>query len=321
MNNQFQDFSNRMIAKHKGFGQTFDSAPMVFPEQESAGETGGTSIENHYIKNLYQIQNLTEENHLYHQNLRFVTNILEKKLEQRVVPSVEKLVERTIQEELPGIEKQIVHEMAERLHTLVKEGGVKELTMLREQLYKETERQKEQLYRETEKQKEQLYRETERQEKLLHKETEVRTEKLAGKLERELRITEKLNKTEHEIQTEERKLSVEQNRHTETTNLTEQEILLRKIENIYYSSTQNHFYGNAEQAGEQTENSPERTKVWTRELQTQALQTPALQTPALEAQKAPQRSFDFLHLEYGVWTRRRRLQIPRLRASRIRRNS
>ena len=303
MNNQFQDFSNRMIAKHKGFGQTFDSAPMVFPEQESAGETGGTSIENHYIKNLYQIQNLTEENHLYHQNLRFVTNILEKKLEQRVVPSVEKLVERTIQEELPGVEKQIVHEMAERLHTLVKEGGVKELTMLREQLYKETERQKEQLYRETERQKEQLYRETERQEKLLHKETEVRTEKLAGKLERELRITEKLNKTEHEIQTEERKLSVEQNRHTETTNLTEQEILLRKIENIYYSSTQNHFYGNAEQAGEQTENSPERAKVWTRELQTQALQTlqaPALQTPTLEAQKAPQRSFDFLHLEYGV---------------------
>ena len=300
MNNQFQDFSNRMIAKHKGFGQAFDSAPMVFPEQESAGETGGTSIENHYIKNLYQIQNLTEENHLYHQNLRFVTNILEKKLEQRVVPSVEKLVERTIQEELPGVEKQIVHEMAERLHTLVKEGGVKELTMLREQLYKETERQNEQLYRETEKQKEQLYRETERQEKLLHKETEVRTEKLAGKLERELRITEKLNKTEHEIQTEERKLSVEQNRHTETTNLTEQEILLRKIENIYYSSTQNHFYGNAEQAGEQTENSPERTKVWTRELQTQALQTPTLQTPTLEAQKAPQRSFDFLHLEYGV---------------------
>ena len=310
MNNQFQDFSNRMIAKHKGFGQAFDSAPMVFPEQESAGETGGTSIENHYIKNLYQIQNLTEENHLYHQNLRFVTNILEKKLEQRVVPSVEKLVERTIQEELPGVEKQIVHEMAERLHTLVKEGGVKELTMLREQLYKETERQKEQLYRETERQKEQLYRETERQEKLLHKETEVRTEKLAEKLERELRITEKLNKTEHEIQTEERKLSVEQNRHTETTNLTEQEILLRKIENIYYSSTQNHFYGNAEQAGEQTENSPERTKVWTRELQTQVLQTPTLQTPAsqtpalqtpiLEAQKAPQRSFDFLHLEYGV---------------------
>ena len=300
MNNQFQDFSNRMIEKHKGFGQTFDSAPMVFPEQESAGETGGTSIENHYIKNLYQIQNLTEENHLYHQNLRFVTNILEKKLEQRVVPSVEKLVERTIQEELPGVEKQIVHEMAERLHTLVKEGGVKELTMLREQLYKETERQKEQLYRETEKQKEQLNRETERQEKLLHKETEVRTEKLAGKLERELRITEKLNKTEHEIQTEERKLSVEQNRHTETTNLTEQEIMLRKIENIYYSSTQNHFYGNAEQGGEQTENSPERTKVWTRELQMQALQTPTLQTPTLEAQKAPQRSFDFLHLEYGV---------------------
>ncbi len=305
MNNQFQNFSNRMIAKHKGFGQTFDSVPMVFPEQESAGETGGTSIENHYIKNLYQIQNLTEENHLYHQNLRFVTNILEKKLEQRVVPSVEKLVERTIQEELPGVEKQIVHEMAERLHTLVKEGGVKELTMLREQLYKETERQKEQLYRETEKQKEQLNRETERQEKLLHKETEVRTEKLAGKLERELRITEKLDKTEHEIQTEERKLSVEQNRHTETTNLTEQEILLRKIENIYYSSTQNHFYGNAEQGSEQTENSPERTKVWTRELQTQALQTPTLQTPALqtptlEAQKAPQRSFDFLHLEYGV---------------------
>lgn len=79
MNNQFQDFSNRMIAKHKGFGQAFDSAPMVFPEQESAGETGGTSIENHYIKNLYQIQNLTEENHLYHQNLRFVIQYPGKK--------------------------------------------------------------------------------------------------------------------------------------------------------------------------------------------------------------------------------------------------
>ncbi len=50
MNNQFQDFSNRMIAKHKGFGQTFDSAPMVFPEQETVGETGGTSIENHILK-------------------------------------------------------------------------------------------------------------------------------------------------------------------------------------------------------------------------------------------------------------------------------
>ena len=45
--------------------------------------------------------------------------------------------------------------------------------------------------------------------------------------------------------------------------------------------------------------------MWTRALQTQALQTPTLQTPVLqtptlEAQKAPQRSFDFLHLEYGV---------------------
>ena len=45
--------------------------------------------------------------------------------------------------------------------------------------------------------------------------------------------------------------------------------------------------------------------MWTRELQTQVLQTqvlqtPALQIPTLEAQKAPQKSFDFLHLEYGV---------------------
>lgn len=94
MNNQFQDFSNRMIAKHKGFGQAFDSATYGISGTGVCRETGGTSIENHYIKNLYQIQNLTEENHLYHQNLRFVTNILEKKLEQRVVPSVEKLVEQ-----------------------------------------------------------------------------------------------------------------------------------------------------------------------------------------------------------------------------------
>lgn len=321
-----------MIAKHKGFGQTFDSAPMVFPEQESAGETGGTSIENHYIKNLYQIQNLTEENHLYHQNLRFVTNILEKKLEQRVVPSVEKLVERTIQEELPGVEKQIVHEMAEQgCHTLVKEGGVKELNHAAEQLYKETERQKEQLYRETEKQKEQLYRETERQEKLLHKETEVRTEKLAGKLERELRITEKLNKTEHEIQTEERKLSVEQNRHTETTNLTEQEILLRKIENIYYSSTQNHFMGMLSRP-------VNRQKTVRKELR---CGRGNCRRRCYRHRRYRHRHHRHRHYRHRYWKlrrhlrgrlisciwnmayriRRRRLQIPRLRASRIRRNS
>ena len=82
MNNQFQDFSDQMIAKYKGFGQTFDSAPMVFPESEPAGEAGGTSIENHYIKNLYQIQHLTEENHLYRQNLQFITNILENQSER-----------------------------------------------------------------------------------------------------------------------------------------------------------------------------------------------------------------------------------------------
>ena len=335
MNNQFQDFSNQMIAKHKGFGQMFDSAPMVFPELEPAGETGGTTIENHYIKNLYQIQNLTEENHLYHQNLQFVTNILEKKLEQRVVPSVEKLVEKTIQEELPDVEHQVIREMTDRLHTLVKEGGVEQLTVLREQLQKETERQKELIRRETEVRTEKItdkaIREVKIAESKREPDREIRIAETKRESDHEIRTAETKRELDHEIRTAETKreldheIRFEQNKTTEITNLTEQEILLRKIENIYYSSTQNHFYGNTGQIGVQTmvqtgehmaarsgehmavqtdvytsrqpgvetETRPERTESWTWELQNRTLQAKELQ-----AQKVPQRAFDTLHLEY-----------------------
>ncbi len=327
MNNQFQDFSNRMIGKHKGFGQMFDSAPMVFPELEPAGETGGTTIENHYIKNLYQIRNLTEENHLYRQNLQFVTNILEKKLEQRVVPSVEKLVEKTIQEELPDVEKQVIHEMTDRLQMLVKEGGVEQLTVLREQLIRETKTQQEYRLRETERQKETL-REHFLQEAGTHtsevqRETEVRAAETRRELEREVRSQEMkrelikevratessrepqitVNNREREIRTEsnsiekdhttEKEHRIEKEHTTEKeirertevqrqeqltelqklttiTNLMKQEILLRNIENIYNSSTQNHFYGNAGQMGIRS------------------------------GVQMPRRTFDSLHLEYGA---------------------
>lgn len=332
MNNQFQDFSNRMIAKHKGFGQMFDSAPMVFPEREPAGETGGTTIENHYIKNLYQIQNLTEENHLYRQNLQFVTNILEKKLEQRVVPSVEKLVEKTIQEELPDVEHQVIREMTDRLHTLVKEGGVEQLTVLREQLLRETKMQQEYRSRETEWQKETLREqllqevsthtsEVQREAEVLRTETRRELEREARSLEmerellREVRTAESsrdpqitVNNREQEIRTESN--SIEKDHTTEkevrertevqkqeqltkekltelqklttTTNLMKQEILLRKIENIYNSSTQNHFYGNAGQMGVQSMTQPD---------------GPTLVQPGVQM---PQQAFDSLHLEYEV---------------------
>lgn len=301
MNNQFQDFSNQMIAKHKGFGQAFDSAPMVFPELESAGETGGTTIENHYIKNLYQIQNLTEENHLYRQNLQFVTNILEKKLEQRVVPSVEKLVEKTIQEELPDVEHQVIREMTDRLHTLVKEGGVEQLSVLREQLQQEVKTRTKEVQRETEVRMTETRRELEREVRSLEMKRELIREVRATESSRDQQIT--VNNREVETRTESN--STEKDHTTEvqkqeqltelqklatTTNLMKQEILLRKIENIYNSSTQNHFYGNAGQMGVRN----------VMQMDEHMVIQPSEYMTAQARVQMPQRTFDSLHLEYGA---------------------
>ncbi len=305
MNNQFQDFSDQMIAKYKGFGQTFDSAPMVFPESEPAGEAGGTSIENHYIKNLYQIQHLTEENHLYRQNLQFITNILEKKLEQRVVPSVEKLVEKTIQEELPDVEHQVIREMTDRLHTLVKEGGVEQLSVLREQLQREVETRTKEVQRETEVRATETRRELEREVRSLEMKRELIREVrdaessrdpqiIVNNRERETRTESNSIEKEHttEVQKQEQ-LTKEQltelQKLTTTTNVMKQEVLLRKIENIYNSSTQNHFYGNAGQMGVRN----------VMQMDEHTVVQPGEYMAAQPRLQMPQRTFDSLHLEYG----------------------
>lgn len=292
MNNQFQDFSNQMIAKHKGFGQTFDSAPMVFPESEPVGENGGTSIENHYIKNLYQIQHLTEENHLYRQNLQFITNILEKKLEQRVVPSVEKLVERTIQEELPDVEHQGIREMTDRLHTLVKEGGTEQLSVLREQLQREVETRTKEVQRETEVRATETRRELEREVRSLEMKRELIREVRAAESSRDPQITVN-NRERTEVQKQEQ-LTKEQltelQKLTTTTNVMKQEILLRKIENIYNSSTQNHFYGNAGQMDVRN----------VMQMDEHTVVQPGEYMAAQPRGQMPQRTFDTLHLEYGA---------------------
>ena len=76
MQNQFLGFANQIIAQHTQTGGPFDSAAMIFPEPEE--QTDGETVRNSYVTNLYRMQNLTQENYLYQNQLHFVTQILEK---------------------------------------------------------------------------------------------------------------------------------------------------------------------------------------------------------------------------------------------------
>ena len=137
MQNQFLGFANQIIAQHTQTGGPFDSAAMIFPEPEE--QTDGETVRNSYVTNLYRMQNLTQENYLYQNQLHFVTQILEKQFYQKVYPTVEEQVEKLVRQELPETEERLIRQMTKEVHRLVQEGGTEQLTLLKERLERENE--------------------------------------------------------------------------------------------------------------------------------------------------------------------------------------
>ncbi|MDO4261620.1 MAG: hypothetical protein Q4C82_06040 [Eubacteriales bacterium] len=133
MTSGFLDFSNGIIAKYGGASRLFDAAPMVFPAERD-GQEPGTFAGDTYVTNFYKIRHLTEENHLYRQNLTFLTQLMEKRFYQNLYPTVERQVEGAVRAELPALEERTVRELTTRLETLVREVGVRELSVLRERM-------------------------------------------------------------------------------------------------------------------------------------------------------------------------------------------
>ena len=138
MRNQFLGFANQIIAQHTQGGGPFDSAAMIFPE--AAEQDAGETVQNSYVTNLYRIQRITEENHLYQQNFQLLNQLYEKQVFRNLYPTVEKQVEKLISRELPEAEEKLAARMAKEIHELVREGGTKQLTVLKERLEK-TERE------------------------------------------------------------------------------------------------------------------------------------------------------------------------------------
>ena len=175
MRNQFLGFANQIIAQHTQGGGPFDSAAMIFPE--AAEQDAGETVQNSYVTNLYRIQRITEENHLYQQNFQLLNQLYEKQVFRNLYPTVEKQVEKLISRELPEAEEKLAARMAKEIHELVREGGTKQLTVLKERLEKteretlEKELRREQTHTErireelrTEVQKERIYTERIREE-------------------------------------------------------------------------------------------------------------------------------------------------------------
>ena len=138
MRNQFLGFANQIIAQHTQGGGPFDSAAMIFPE--AAEQAAEETVQNSYVTNLYRIQRITEENHLYQQNFQLLNQLYEKQVFRNLYPTVEKQVEKLISRELPEAEEKLAARMAKEIHELVREGGTKQLTVLKERLEK-TERE------------------------------------------------------------------------------------------------------------------------------------------------------------------------------------
>lgn len=175
MRNQFLGFANQIIAQHTQGGGPFDSAAMIFPE--AAEQAAEETVQNSYVTNLYRIQRITEENHLYQQNFQLLNQLYEKQVFRNLYPTVEKQVEKLISRELPEAEEKLAARMAKEIHELVREGGTKQLTVLKERLEKteretlEKELRREQTHTErireelrTEVQKERIYTERIREE-------------------------------------------------------------------------------------------------------------------------------------------------------------
>ena len=209
MRNQFLGFANQIIAQHTQGGGPFDSAAMIFPE--AAEQAAGETVQNSYVTNLYRIQRITEENHLYQQNFQLLNQLYEKQVFRNLYPTVEKQVEKLISRELPEAEEKLAARMAKEIHELVREGGTKQLTVLKERLEKtERETLEKELRRErthTERLEKELRREqthTERIREELRTEVQkerIHTERIREELQRERFHTEQTEReqihTEH----------------------------------------------------------------------------------------------------------------------------
>ena len=211
MRNQFLGFANQIIAQHTQGGGPFDSAAMIFPE--AAEQAAGETVQNSYVTNLYRIQRITEENHLYQQNFQLLNQLYEKQVFRNLYPTVEKQVEKLISRELPEAEEKLAARMAKEIHELVREGGTEQLTVLKERLEKtERETLEKELRRErthTERLEKELRREQTHTERIRE---ELRTEVQKDRIHTE-RIREELQRERfHTEQTEREQIYTEQAR-------------------------------------------------------------------------------------------------------------
>ena len=131
---RFLDFANIIIRRHRGFGYDYESAPMVYLEGEETPEPEGLREQRQYITNLYQITNLREENHIYRQNLTFLTQILASRVSRNLYPSLERQIEKTVRAQMPEVRERIVREFSTEIRNLMREGGFRQIEVLRERL-------------------------------------------------------------------------------------------------------------------------------------------------------------------------------------------
>ena len=135
--NQFLDFAEQMMARYQGFNHAFEPVSMVYLEDQEGSETGETAVPQNIVTNLYHIQNIKEENYLYRQNLSFVTQILEKRIYQKLYPSVEQQIEKVVREEMPEAEEKLVKSFSQQLYRLVERGGIRQFEVIRDKILSE----------------------------------------------------------------------------------------------------------------------------------------------------------------------------------------
>lgn len=114
--NLYLDFGKELIAKHSGLGYYYDSISLIHPEYE---EESGKQPENHnYITNITKLQILKEYNELFQNNLTFLTQVMSKRVVEKIYPSFEVRVEKKISELLPQAEKEITDSITEKYLSL-----------------------------------------------------------------------------------------------------------------------------------------------------------------------------------------------------------
>lgn len=110
--NPYLDFGKELIAKHSGLGYYYDSISLIHPEYEEESEK---QPENHnYITNITKLQILKEYNELFQNNLTFLTQVMSKRVVEKIYPSFEVRVEKKISELLPQAEKEITDSITEK---------------------------------------------------------------------------------------------------------------------------------------------------------------------------------------------------------------